>query len=70
MFTQAARLVDLTLQARNGEQWIKQGKDPIKWTQLSRRTFAANPMRPDDVFAIYTDSLQPSAPTIGEDEST
>jgi hypothetical protein len=53
--------VDLTLQARNGEQWIKQGKGAIRWTQLSRRAFAANPMRPDDVFVIYTDSLQPSA---------
>ena len=24
------------------EQWIKEGKGAIKWTRLSRRTFAAN----------------------------
>jgi Transposase DDE domain group 1 len=27
------------------EQWIKEGKGAIKWTRLSRRTFAANAVR-------------------------
>jgi hypothetical protein len=27
------------------EQWIKEGKDAIKWTRLSCRTFAANAVR-------------------------
>jgi hypothetical protein len=27
------------------EQWIKEGKGPIKWTRLSRRSFAANAVR-------------------------
>jgi hypothetical protein len=27
------------------EQWIKEGKGAIKWTRLSRRTFAANGRR-------------------------
>jgi Transposase DDE domain group 1 len=27
------------------EQWIKEGKGAIKWTRLSCRTFAANPVR-------------------------
>jgi Transposase DDE domain group 1 len=27
------------------EQWIKEGKGAIKWTRLSRRSFAANAVR-------------------------
>ena len=27
------------------EQWIKEGKNAIKWTRLSCRTFAANAVR-------------------------
>jgi hypothetical protein len=27
------------------EQWIKEGKAAIKWTRLSRRSFAANAVR-------------------------
>ena len=30
---------------RGCEQWIKEGKGAIKWTRLSRRTFAANAVR-------------------------
>src|SRR5262245_2453630 len=32
-------------QARDVEQWIKEGKGAIKWTRLSCRTFAANAVR-------------------------
>ena len=32
-------------QRRTCEQWIKEGKGPIKWTRLSCRTFAANAVR-------------------------
>ena len=31
--------------ARHGEQWIKEGKNAIKWTRLSCRSFAANAVR-------------------------
>ena len=32
-------------QRRTAEQWIKEGKRAIKWTRLSRRSFAANAAR-------------------------
>jgi hypothetical protein len=32
-------------QRGTAEQWIKEGKRAIKWTRLSRRSFAANAAR-------------------------
>jgi hypothetical protein len=38
----AERVVAFYNQRGTAEQWIKKGKGAIKWTRLSRRTFAAN----------------------------
>jgi hypothetical protein len=41
----AERVVAFYNQRGTAEQWIKEGKDAIKWTRLSCRTFAANAVR-------------------------
>jgi len=41
----AERLVAFYNQRGTAEQWIKEGKNAIKWTRLSCRTFAANAVR-------------------------
>jgi hypothetical protein len=41
----AGRVVAFYNQRGTAEQWIKEGKDAIKWTRLSCRTFAANAVR-------------------------
>ena len=41
----AERLVAFYNQRGTAEQWIKEGKNAIKWTPLSCRTFAANAVR-------------------------
>jgi Transposase DDE domain group 1 len=41
----AERVVAFYNQRGTAEQWIKEGKRAIKWTQLSCRTFAANAVR-------------------------
>ena len=41
----ARRMSSLLQPAWNGEQWIKEGKDAIKWTRLSCRSFDANAVR-------------------------
>ena len=38
----AERVVTFYNQRGTAEQWIKEGKNAIKWTRLSCRTFAAN----------------------------
>jgi hypothetical protein len=45
--TDTARVGHLTRIHQRGtaEQWIKEGKDAIKWTRLSCRTFAVNAVR-------------------------
>jgi hypothetical protein len=43
--TNLARVVAFYNQRGTAEQWIKQGKNAIKWTRLSCRTFAANAVR-------------------------
>jgi hypothetical protein len=41
----AERVVAFYNQRGTAEQWIKEGKNAIKWTRLSCRTFAANAVR-------------------------
>jgi Transposase DDE domain group 1 len=41
----AERVVAFYNQRGTAEQWIKEGKNAIKWTRLSCRTFAANVVR-------------------------
>ena len=41
----AKRVVTFYNQRGSAEQWIKEGKNAIKWTRLSCRTFAANAVR-------------------------
>jgi Transposase DDE domain group 1 len=41
----AERVVAFYNQRGTAEQWIKEGKDAIKWTRLSCRSFAANAVR-------------------------
>jgi hypothetical protein len=41
----AERIVAFYNQRGTCEQWIKEGKGAIKWTRLSCRSFAANPVR-------------------------
>jgi hypothetical protein len=41
----AERIVAFYNQRGTAEQWIKEGKNAIKWTRLSCRTFAANAVR-------------------------
>jgi Transposase DDE domain group 1 len=41
----AERIIVFYNQRGTAEQWIKEGKGAIKWTQLSCRTFAANAVR-------------------------
>jgi hypothetical protein len=41
----AERVVAFYNRRGTAEQWIKEGKGAIKWTRLSRRTFAANAAR-------------------------
>ena len=41
----AERVVALYNQRGTAEQWIKAGKNAIKWTRLSCRTFTANAVR-------------------------
>src|SRR5262245_51963372 len=41
----AERVVAFYNQRGTAEQWIKEGKGPIKWTRLSCRSFAANAVR-------------------------
>jgi Transposase DDE domain group 1 len=41
----AERIVAFYNQRGTAEQWIKEGDGAIKWTRLSRRTFAANAVR-------------------------
>src|SRR5215472_308043 len=41
----AERVVAFYNQRGTAEQWIKEGKDPIKWTRPSCRSFAANAVR-------------------------
>jgi hypothetical protein len=41
----AERVVTFYNQRGTAEQWIKEGKNAIKWTRLSCRTFAANAVR-------------------------
>jgi hypothetical protein len=41
----AERIVGFYIQRGTAEQWIKEGKNAIKWTRLSCRTFAANAVR-------------------------
>jgi Transposase DDE domain group 1 len=41
----ADRVVAFYNQRGTAEQWIKEGKNAIKWTRLSCRTFAANAVR-------------------------
>jgi len=42
---QAERIIAFYNQRGTAEQWIKEGKNAIKWTRLSCRTFAANAVR-------------------------
>src|SRR6516225_4239072 len=41
----AERVVAFYNQRGTAEQWIKEGKNAIKWTRLSCRTFTANAVR-------------------------
>jgi hypothetical protein len=41
----AGRVVAFYNQRGTAEQWIKEGKGAVKWTRLSRRSFAANAVR-------------------------
>jgi hypothetical protein len=41
----AERIVAFYNQRGTAEQWIKEGKNAIKWTRLSCRSFAANAVR-------------------------
>jgi hypothetical protein len=41
----AERVIAFSNQRGTAEQWIKEGKNAIKWTRLSCRTFAANAVR-------------------------
>ena len=41
----AERIVSFYNQRGTAEQWIKEGKNAIKWTRLSCRSFAANAVR-------------------------
>ena len=41
----AERIVAFYNRRRTAEQWIKEGKDAIRWTRLSCRSFAANAAR-------------------------
>ena len=41
----AERVVAFYNQRGTAEQWVKEGKGAIRWTRLSRRSFAANAVR-------------------------
>jgi hypothetical protein len=45
MARQAENVVAFYSKRGTCEQWIKEGKGPIKWTRLSCRSFAANAVR-------------------------